>query len=689
MITSELITPQHLTRKAIIYIRQSSPHQVLTNQESLRLQYALRERAVALGWRTDDIEIIDGDLGLSGAATQYREGFKELLTRVTLGEVGLILSVEVQRLSRNCSDWYPLLDICGYKHCLIADRDGVYDPGTPNGRLLLGLKGQLSEMELYTIRARMTAGLLNKAQRGELALWLPVGLVRDADGVVRKHPNLEVQQRLELVYATFLQRRSASKVLQFLNAQQLLLPRRGRFGEVVWKAPTVAAILAILKNPAYAGAFVYGRTRTQRTSAESRHASQKHLPVEQWRIRVNNKYPAYISWETYEQIRAMLQDNYAEYDRNKTRGIPRPGAALLHGLVYCGQCGHKLVVQYKSGTRYLCNHLRQQYGVPVCQYIPADPVDAKVVEAFFAALATVELDAYARALAAQQHTEAAAERARTQQLQRLRYQAALAQRQFEQVDPANRLVAAELEHRWENALRDVQHAEEVAQQRAQSVPSPAILPAELRDAFAALGQKLPALWSTTVLSGVQKKALLRCLLEKVVIHRVGRDRVHVRIVWRGGEVTIYEIPITVGSLAELSSGQELERHVLALHAAGKSDQDIAAALTAAGFRSPLRQEVLVSTVKGLRLKHRCFITRHQSHPRHIPGALTVPQVAQRLGVSIHWLHDRIQNGRIRLQKDSTTGLYLFPDHPRTTELLTHLRAGHRQHVGFGQEYQDA
>lgn len=199
MSTSELITPQHLTRKALIYIRQSSPHQVLSNQESRRLQYALRKRAVELGWRAAEVEVIDADQGLSGAAVPHREGFKELLARVTLGEVGIILSIEVQRLSRNCSDWYPLLDICGYKHCLIADRDGVYDPGTPNGRLLLGLKGQLLEMEFYTLRARLTAGLLNKAQRGELALFLPVGLVRDADGVVRKHPNLEVQQRLELV----------------------------------------------------------------------------------------------------------------------------------------------------------------------------------------------------------------------------------------------------------------------------------------------------------------------------------------------------------------------------------------------------------------------------------------------------------------------------------------------------------
>jgi DNA invertase Pin-like site-specific DNA recombinase len=682
MTTSELVTAQHLTRKAIIYIRQSSPHQVLTNQESLRLQYALRERAVELGWRTQEIEIIDGDLGLSGTTTHYREGFKELLTRVTLGEVGIILSVEVQRLSRNCSDWYPLLDICGYKHCLIADRDGVYDPGTPNGRLLLGLKGQLSEMELYTIRARMTAGLLNKAQRGDLALGLPVGLVRDADGIVRKEPNLEVQQRLELVFSTFLQRRSASKVLQFFNEQQLLLPRRDRFGDVRWRLPTVAAILAILKNPAYAGAFVYGRTRTVHTGAGPRQASQKPLPLEQWRIRVNDKYPAYLSWATYEQIQAMLKDNYAEYDRNKTRGIPRPGAALLHGLVYCGACGHKMVVQYKNGTRYLCNYLRQQYHVPVCQYIPADPVDAKVVAAFFAALVPVELDAYERAVAAQRQVEAASDRARTQQLQRLRYQAALAQRQFEHVDPANRLVAAELERRWETALRDLRQAEGAAQHESQPRALPEILPHELREALSALGQKLPDLWATSVLSRAQKKALLRCLLDKVVIQRVGHDRVQVRIVWRGGEVTECEIPIIVHALTALSFGRELEERIVALHTAGKSDVMIAHELTAAGFRSPKGMVVLPSTVQIVRLKQRLFVTRHQSHPRRIRGFLTVPQLTRALGVPHHWLYDRINKGTVALQKDPATGLYLFPDHPSTLERLTQLRDGHFQHVGF-------
>src|SRR5215469_11100398 len=399
MTASELITPAHLHKKAVIYVRQSTLTQVIFNQESLRLQYALQQRAQSLGWRAEDIEVIDADLGLTGASAQHRTGFQELVTKVTLGQAGIILSSDVTRLSRNCSDWYPLLDVCGYRDCLIADQDGIYDPGSTNGRLLLGLKGQLSESELHTIRARMTSGLLNKARRGELALTLPVGLIRDAAGRVHQDPHQEVQDRLQLIFTTFLQNRSASKVLEFLNHHDLLLPRRDRFGDIVWKKPTVAAILQILKNPAYAGAFVYGRTRCIRKDPTSPHTKPIRLPMDQWKIRVNDVYPAYISWETFEQIQQMLLDNYAAYDRNKSRGVPRDGAALLYGIVYCGACGHKMVVQYKNGTRYLCNYLRQQYHVPVCQYIHADPVDIQVVEAFFQALSPVELDVYAQACA--------------------------------------------------------------------------------------------------------------------------------------------------------------------------------------------------------------------------------------------------------------------------------------------------
>jgi len=329
MSRSELVSPLHLQRKALIYIRQSTPHQVLTNQESLQLQYALQQRALELGWRAEDIELIDTDLGLTAAFASHRSGFQELVTKVSLGQVGIVLSVEVTRLSRNCSDWYPLLDVCGYRGCLIADRDGIYDPGSANGRLLLGLKGQLSELELHTIRARMTAGLLNKAQRGALALQLPIGLARDAAGKVYKDPHREVQDRLDLIFTTFLRVRSASKVLQFLNTHDLCLPRRDRFGDVAWKKPTVAAILQILKNPAYAGAFVYGKTRSIRKDPVSPHTQEVRLPMDQWKIRVNDVYPAYIAWETFEQIQQMLADNYAAYDRNKSRGVPRDGAARL------------------------------------------------------------------------------------------------------------------------------------------------------------------------------------------------------------------------------------------------------------------------------------------------------------------------------------------------------------------------
>src|SRR3989442_13404631 len=292
MIISELVTPQHLQKKALIYIRQSTPHQQISNQESLRLQYALEQRAQSLGWRAEDIEVIDADLGLTGTSALHRTGFQELVAKVTLGQVGIILSVDVTRLSRNCSDWYPLLDVCGYRCCLIADNDGIYDPGSANGRLLLGLKGQLSELELNTIRARMTAGLLNNAARGELALTLPVGLVRDALDRVHKDPNQEIQDRLDLIFATFLRLRSASKVLEFLNAHDLGLPRRDRFGDVVWKKPTVAAILQILKNPAYAGAFVYGKTRSIRKDPTSSHTQEVRLPMDQWKIRINDVYPA-------------------------------------------------------------------------------------------------------------------------------------------------------------------------------------------------------------------------------------------------------------------------------------------------------------------------------------------------------------------------------------------------------------
>src|SRR5215217_3329652 len=431
MRSSELVTPQHLARKAVIYVRQSTPHQTLTNQESLKLQYALKKRAAELGWHADDVEVIDSDLGLTGSEASHREGFKELTARVTLGRVGIVLSSEVTRLSRNCSDWYPLLDICGYKGCLIADHDGVYDPATINGRLVLGLKGTLSEMELHTICSRMRAGIVNKAERGELALRLPTGLVRDEHGLVHKDPNLEVQDRISLLFEIFLKVRTAGKVLRFLNTNELLVPRRDKFGDVVWKRPTIETITSILKNPAYAGAFVYGRNSHTTTRAlRGNVVKTKRLPMQKWRIVVKDKYPAYVGWETFERIQKMLQDNHAEYERKMTRGVPREGKAMLAGLLYCGECSHKMEVRYSGATRYLCASLKRRYGGAFCQNLPVEPVDAAMVEAFVEALCPVELNLYEKAMATRQEM-ASAEQARRQQLERLHYQAELARSRFE------------------------------------------------------------------------------------------------------------------------------------------------------------------------------------------------------------------------------------------------------------------
>lgn len=676
MSKSDLIKTQHLVRKAIIYIRQSSPHQVLTNQESLHLQYALKQRAQELGWHQEDIEIIDTDLGLSASAAVHRTGFKEVLAKVTLGQVGIILSYDVPRLSRNCSDFYPLLDICAYKNCLIADCDGIYDPATANGRLLLGLKGQISEMELYTIRARLTAGIVNKAKRGDLALKLPVGFLRDDFSVVHKEPNLEVQSNIDLIFSTFLQLKSASKVMMFFHRQNLSIARLDRFGDLIWKKPSAAAITSMLKNPAYAGAFVYGRSKLIRKSLSPSDISQKRLPMQEWKIIVKDKYPSYIDWETFEKIQLMLKDNYAEYNRSKTRGAPRAGEALLQGIVYCGECSHKMTIQYKKYSRYLCTHLKSQYGAPVCQSILTKRVDTYVVQAFFQAISPIELDIYSQAISTQKDNDSKINLAYAQELERLRYQAALAQRQFNKVDPDNRLVASELERRWEESLRILKTAEEkIATQQKQTNVVRFTLTAELKEAFSAIGQKLPEIWDKDILSNQNKKALLRALIDKVIIHRVTSDTVETRIVWKGGLTTTLLVPLTVGSFNALSEADEMEKLIFQLNSEDRSDEEIAKYLTQRGYRSPMHSHLLPSTVKIVRLKHKLFQKPAQAHPRIISGYLTVTQIAQALNVTRHWIYYLISKGAIIITKDSKTGLFLFPDSTSTFEMFHALKNG--------------
>ncbi len=543
------------------------------------------------------------------------------------------------------------------------------------------MKGQISELELHTIKARLTAGLFNKARRGELALILPVGLVRDELGRVVKHPDREVQSRIELVFAAFLRLRSLAKVMRHLKAENLPLPRRDRFGDVAWRRATVSSVGAILRNPAYAGAFAYGRTRSVRT-APGRPTVQKPLPIGQWRVLIRDRYPAYIDWDTYERIASMIRDNHSEYQRNQTRGVPRRGQALLHGMTYCGECGHKMVVQYKGRPTYICNHIRQQHGEPVCQYLPAKPVDEFVIDQFFSALAPAELDLYDRICREQNRASEDVRQAREQQLERLRYQASLAERQFQKADPDNRLVAAELEKRWEAALRDLRAAEDRHSQNNDPPLDQGPLDAETRQALIAAGNSLPQWWKSGRFTREQQKALLRCLIDKVVIHRTAADRVHCRIVWRGGETTIADVPVTTSALSRMTGFAEMKQRILTSARAGQTDTQIAAALSRDGFRSPRHGIVLPSTVKSIRLQDRILVEKRQSHPRNVRGNWTVPQLATRLKVERHWVYDRIHNGTIVIAQDAKTKLYLFPAKPETLRVMRQLRQGLLNTVRF-------
>jgi DNA invertase Pin-like site-specific DNA recombinase len=676
MSMTPVVQPHHLRRKAVIYIRQSTGPQVLTNLESQQLQHAMREHAWHLGWPEERIEVVERDLGRTAQSTDRRDGYKALLAEVALGQVGIVLSYESTRLSRNCTDWYPLLDLCAYNQCLIADRDGVYDAATPNGRLLLGMKGIVSEVELHTLRGRLIAGVQQKAQRGDLALALPAGLVRQDDGGGVKDPDRAVQHAITLVFQTFLERRSASQVVRLLRDQGLRLPRRHRNRETVWRIPTVAAVIAILRNPAYAGTFAYGKTQTQVPPGGGR-PQQRRRPLAEWKVIVHDRYPAYVTWETFARIAAILDDNYAAYEHNRRRGVPRHGAALLQGMVYCGRCGHKMMVQYKGGNEYLCNYLRGQTQAPVCQRLPADPVDQQVVAAFFEALAPAELDLYDQALAQRRQQQQEVDRAQQYALQRLEYEADRARHRYEQVDPAYRLVAAELERRWEAALQALQEAQ-AQYTRARQAPeadlSMALSPA-LRETFSTVGQSLPTLWYQDTLSRAQRKALLRCLMEKVVLDRQVPATIATRIVWRGGAVSELAVPCTVGTLRDVTGFAQMEAQILRLEAQGHSDEAIAERLTSQGFRSPQRPRVLASTVQTLRLRHGRLHRYRGPRPRRVPGFFTVSQLATALGVKAHWIYHLISRGRIIVGRDEASGLYLFPDRPETLETLRQLRDG--------------
>ena len=397
---------------------------------------------------------------------------------------------------------------------------------------------------------------------------------------------------------------------------------------------------------------------------------------------VRDRYPAYVPWATHEKIQAMLRDNRAEYAKLQTRGVPRDGAALLHGITFCGACGHKMVVRYKHGSEYVCNYLHKQQGAPVCQVLRAAGIDARVAAAFLDAVTPAEMDAWSEARAVERQADTASRRAEEQQVERLRYQAALAERQFNRVDPDNRLVAAELERRWEAALVELHRAEAALAQRDQDVRRTETGPLDpvLRAQALALGERLPALWADPGVSREHRKALLRCLIDKVVLRRVARDAASVRVVWRGGAASELTVALPVNSFAALPRGAEMEARALELARAGMHDEEIAQVLTAEGHRSPGRDEgVLRATARTIRLRHGIKVVRRCTRWPRVPGWLTVTDIAVQLQVPERWVRERLQSGAIRARREPS-GRYLLPDRPETLDRLRQLRAGTISHA---------
>jgi DNA invertase Pin-like site-specific DNA recombinase len=457
---SPKVEPRHLRLQAVVYIRQSTPQQLQNNQEGTRRQYELAQRARQMGWPETAVRVIDDDLGMSGASSQHRVGFQRLVASIGMGEVGIVLVTEVSRLSRLSSDWHRVIELCAVFRTLIADEDGVYDAQNPNDRLLLGVKGTLFAAELHILQARMHGALMNKAQRGELAVALPVGYRRRPDGTVVQDPDDAVRLAITMVFERFAVLGNARAVLRHLAEHGLKLPRvlqaGPEKGQAVWVRPAYGMIHRMLNNPAYAGAFVYGRRRQEVAAGDPPTTTERLLPPEEWAIVVQGVYPAYIGYDAFLSNRLKLRANLYNFAA-KGRGAARVGAALLQGLVHCGRCGRQMGVSYgRQQPRYECRQAQTHHAEAMCQSFVSGRIDEVVVGAFLEAVRPAGLDATLAALRGLEQERRGVDRQWQLRLERARYEARLAQRQYDAVDPDNRLVARELERRWEAALAEAE-----------------------------------------------------------------------------------------------------------------------------------------------------------------------------------------------------------------------------------------
>ena len=545
--SSQKVTASHLKRKAYLYVRQSSMHQVFQNTESTERQYALRKRAIALGWSSEDIVVIDRDQGQSGASSADRLGFQYLVAEVSMGRVGVVLGLEVSRLARNNADWHRLLEICGLSDTLIVDEDGLYNPCDFNDRLLLGLKGAMSEAELHMLRARLRGGLLNKARKGELKIALPIGLVYDAADNVTLDPDQQVQNSMQHFFNTFKRTGSASATVKAFRDQKLLFPRRPRHGhekgELLWGPLTHNRTLQVLHNPRYAGAFVFGRHR-QKYSQEGR-IFPHLLPQDQWHTLLHDIHPGYINWEQYEHNQEVLRSNAAAYGHDRRKSPPREGPSLLQGIIICGVCGKRMTLRYHSRhgrqtPTYVCQKDRIEYGDPVCQHIPGDGIDKAIGDLLLESVTPAAIEVAIRVQEKMQERIEEVDSLHKQSVDRARYESELARRRFMQVDPENRLVADALEADWNQKLRA--HEKARGQYEKQCKANRAELTDQQREKITAIATDFPALWNDPDTPHRERKRMVQLLIEDVTLIREKKITAHIRFKGGAKRTVFLQIP---------------------------------------------------------------------------------------------------------------------------------------------------
>jgi DNA invertase Pin-like site-specific DNA recombinase len=665
------IKPAHTQRGAFVYVRQSTAAQVEHNRESTERQYALVDRAVELGWQREQVSVVDEDLGLSGSSTDKRSGFARLIAAVALRLAGIVLGLEVSRLARNNADWYHLLDLCAMTDTLIGDADGIYHPAWFNDRLLLGLKGTMSEAELHIIRARLEGGIRNKAARGELRRALPAGFVwGEDDGEVLLHPDESVRQAIRCVFERFAELGSARRVWLWLRSEGLSFPAQYNYGAAIrWGAPTYTAIHSILTNPVYAGAYVYGKHRHERVLDEEGKIKQRNrkLPQSQWAVLIHEHHEGYIDRATYEANQARIGNNVRPRP-HQPGGAVREGAALLQGIASCGHCGRKLRTQYPGRNArpgYYCAGKDIVNGRGVyCLTIGGVQIDQAVAQALLEALKPAAFDA---TLQATQKLESDYDAALAQwrlAVERTRYEAERAERRYRAVDPENRLVARGLEAAWEQRLRDLDQAQAELERKSQSRPR-TLSPEDYRR-IRALGADLDRVWAAPTTTDRDKKELLRTLLEEVII-AVQREEfcAHLTLRWRGGMITELDVHLPRLNPARIRTDEDTVELVrrLAIH---YPDGVIAGILNRQGRKTVRGERFSANQVGSLR-RYR-GIARFEPPAQPPQGELvTIAGAAQILQVAPSTIHRWLAEGII-------AGEQITPGAPWNIRITDELRA---------------